>query len=285
MFSSKAIAAIWILTIVITFQINVINSILNCFIHFLNKTVFFHTFNIFNIAVLFKHFVLLLTYFRSLVLIVESVAFLKFVNFIKFLIFNVKMSFDVSFVIRNEKVHWFRLRVSHDWWVFSIDRCNFTLGARNILLVSVSMIFISCGILNTFRSSSLSNKILKSITYPNQKEVAATHSAEPIDRRGQISGTIVPMHRKKSTNCYSPSNCFKRIIVLKNILSFQCAIFQICFIFIIFEQINVRSFIFTYITSSKFMNLRHFCSICFCSWIEIIDVVSYVFRVSNGHCR
>ena len=160
MFSSKAIAAIWILTIVITFQINIINPILNCFIHFLNKTIVFHTFNIFNIAVLFKHFVLLLTYFLSLVLIEESIAFLKFVNFIKFLIFNVKMSFDVSFIIRNEDVHWFRLRVSHDWRVFSIDGLNFILGARNVLLVSVGMIFISCSILNAFRSSSLRHKIL-----------------------------------------------------------------------------------------------------------------------------
>jgi len=168
---------------------------------------------------LFKHFVLLLTYLLSLVLVVEGISFLKFVNFIKFLVFNVEMSFEISFIIFDEDVHWFGLRVSHDRRMFSVNWGNFTLGFGNVLLISVCVIFVSWSILDTFRGSSLCYKVLKTITYPNQKEICATHCAEPIDRGGNISRSVVSMARKESTDCNTP-NSFKRVLKLEDILSF-----------------------------------------------------------------
>ena len=160
MLSSKAITTIRILTIVIPFQINIINSILNRFSYLLNKVIVLHAVDVWYVAVLFEHFILLLAYLLSLVLVIEGVTFFKFVNIIELLVFNIKMCFEVSFIVGNEDVHGFRLRIPHDRWVFSIDWLNFTLSSGDILLISIRVIFISCSILNAFGSSSLSNEIL-----------------------------------------------------------------------------------------------------------------------------
>ena len=163
---------------------------------------------------LFKHFVLLLTYLRSSVLIVEGITFFKSVDVVKLLTFNIKMTFDVTFVVGDEKVHWFRMGVSHDRRMFSIDGSNFTLCSWNVLFVSISVILVSSCILNTLRSSSLRDKVLQTITHPNQKEVSATHCTEPIDSRWQVSRSIVSMHRKETTYRYTPSNGFESVLIL-----------------------------------------------------------------------
>ena len=130
---------------------------------------------------------------------------------------NIVVVFYLIFVVFKEGVHWFRLRIAHDWSCVYINLLNFLLCFLDVTFVSVNVIFVSCSFSNVFGSCSALNKLLNTIWNPNVKEAETTNCTKPINSIRNISRPVVSVHSKKATYCYSPSNCFECVVKPKYI--------------------------------------------------------------------
>lgn len=186
-----------------------------------------------------------------------------------------------SLKILNEDVHWLTLRITQDRLRRWIDSSCGVLSSFNIVLKCVGMIFLSGSSLQTLCSSMLSYKFLNSVRNPDVNDTDATDSTKPGERCLYISGSIVPVQAKQTTNKDAPSNCFDSVLESKQVLNFESTVFYVLVLLRVFEEIGIWGLVLLDVLTPKLMDLWHFVRIFLRTLVEGVKLRRSSLGVAN----